>query len=106
MAKITFIQLNGDEVMVEAESGQSVMEVAVNEGIENIIGECGGTMSCGTCHCYVDNSWLDKLEFQSELEQAILKGTVEPNQNSRLSCQISMSDALDGLIVFVPKAQF
>jgi 2Fe-2S ferredoxin len=106
MAKVTFIQLNGDTVMVDAELGQSVMEVAVNEGIENIVGECGGTMSCGTCHCYVDKDWLNKLDSPSELELAILEGSVEPNQFSRLSCQIRVSKALDGLIVSLPSAQF
>jgi 2Fe-2S ferredoxin len=105
MVKVTFIQLDGNAATVDAELGQSVMEIAVEEGIENIIGECGGTMSCGTCHCYVDNNWLDKLESPSELELAILEGSVEPNKNSRLSCQIRLSGALNGLIVSVPRAQ-
>ena len=82
------------------------MEIAVNEGIENVIGECGGTMSCGTCHCYVNEEWQDKLDPPGDLEQAILEGVVEPKANSRLTCQIRFEESLDGLSVTVPESQF
>lgn len=105
MAKVTFL-IEGDPTTEEADDGDSVMMVAVQNGIDGIIGECGGSLSCATCHVYVDPEWTVRVGDPGEDEGELLEGTVSPRgPGSRLSCQIELSDALDGLIVEVPAEQ-
>jgi len=105
MVKVTYIKPDGVEQAVEIESGASVMQSAVANGIRGIIGDCGGACSCATCHVYVDAAWVDKVGEKSETEVALLEEVCDPQPNSRLSCQIKVTDALNGLVVRLPAKQ-
>lgn len=105
MPKITFIDPVGATHEVEAKLGQSVMEAATGNLIRGIVGECGGSCSCATCHVYVDEAWYGRLAPPDEMEAGMLEGAVEPGPLSRLSCQIPVTEALDGLLVRVPAGQ-
>jgi ferredoxin, 2Fe-2S len=105
MATVTYISFDGEEHHVELAPGQSVMQGAVNNNVRGIIGDCGGSCSCATCHVYVDLEWLDKLDAKSETEEILLEEVCDPQDNSRLSCQIKISEDLDGLIVRLPEKQ-
>ena len=105
MAKITYIEYSGTEHVVDVEPGVTVMQGAVNMGLPGIIGDCGGVLSCATCHVIVDPTWADKLGEKSELEEEMLEEVFGPQENSRLSCQIEVSEELDGLILRLPETQ-
>jgi ferredoxin, 2Fe-2S len=105
MAKITYIEHNGTEHVQDVEPGFSVMEGAVRNNVRGIIAECGGACSCATCHVYVDPAWLDKLAGKSEGEVDLLDAVVDPQPNSRLSCQIKVTAELNGLVVRLPAKQ-
>lgn len=106
MPTAIFIDANGGQYEAEAKIGDTLMEVATENGIDGIIGECGGVMSCATCHVYVDNAWLDKLPPADEVEESMIDMAINPEKNSRLSCQITMTDDLNGIIVRMPVSQF
>lgn len=91
---------------VHVAAGVSVMQAAVNEGFEAILAQCGGSCACGTCHVYVDNAWLDKVPSPSDNEKTMIEFVENPAPNSRLSCQIPVTDELDGLVIHLPEAQF
>jgi len=105
MAKITYIEQDGSEHVVDVKSGLSVMQGAVNNNIRGIIAECGGACACATCHVYVDEAWREKTGTASVMEQSMLDFSENVEPNSRLSCQIKVSDDLDGLIVRMPEGQ-
>ena len=105
MAKITYIEHTGAEHVVEAQNGVSVMEAAVKNMVPGIDADCGGACACATCHVYVDPAWLDKIGPKESMEESMLDFASEPKENSRLSCQITVTDALDGLIVRLPEFQ-
>ena len=105
MAKITYVDYSGNHITVDVENGLSVMEGAVQNNIQGIDGDCGGGMSCATCHVYVKDEWFDKIEKKTDGEEDMLDQAFEPKKNSRLSCQITVSDKLDGLIVNMPEKQ-
>ena len=105
MAKIKYIEHNGTEHEADVASGLSVMEGAVQNDIPGIDADCGGGMSCATCHVYVDEEWLDKLPVKEDGEEDMLDMAFEPKKNSRLSCQLIVSDTLDGLVVNIPSKQ-
>jgi 2Fe-2S ferredoxin len=105
MPKVIFIQPDGQSQVVEANVGQSVMEAAVGNMIPGIIGECGGCCSCATCHVYVDEPWFGSVPPPDEMELGMLEGAVEPGPKSRLSCQIKITDELDGLTARIPAGQ-
>ena len=105
MAKIKYIEFGGKEHVVEVKNGMSVMEGAVKNLIPGIDADCGGACACATCHVYVDKAWLEKLEPMQEMEKTMLDFAEAVEPNSRLSCQIKVSDALDGLVVRTPKSQ-
>lgn len=105
MPKVIFNIPGEDSHELEVQVGESVMEAAVDDMVSGIIGECGGGCSCATCHVYVDEAWLGKLPPADEMEEMMLEGAVDPKSNSRLSCQIKMTEALDGLQVSVPEGQ-
>ena len=105
MAKITYIEHNGTSHTVEVKNGLSVMEGAVQNNIPGIDADCGGSMACATCHVYVKEEWFDKVNIKSEGEDDMLDQAYEPNKYSRLSCQISVTDDTDGLIVNLPEKQ-
>ena len=105
MPKITYIDNSGNSRKVEVASGLSVMEGAIQNNIPGIDADCGGSMACATCHVYVSEKWLDKLNKTEDGEQDMLDMAYEPKKNSRLSCQITVTDDLDGLEVTTPKKQ-
>lgn len=105
MARITYIENNGKSHEVEVKDGLSVMEGAVNNMIPGIDADCGGACACATCHCYVDEAFLGKTGEQSDMEKSMLDFAEDVKPESRLSCQIQVSDELDGLIVRLPASQ-
>ena len=106
MPKITYIAFDGTETMVEAKEGMSVMQTAVNNGVDGIVAECGGACSCATCHVYVDEGWFDKLPEALAMEKEMLDFVMSPQPTSRLSCQIKVTAELDGLVVNTPESQY
>ena len=105
MAKITYIEHNGKNHTIDVTNGLSVMEGAVQNNISGIDADCGGSMACATCHVYVKEEWFNKLPKKEDGEEDMLDMAFEPKKNSRLSCQILVSDELDGLIVNLPEKQ-
>ena len=105
MARIEYIEAGGVEHVLDLEPGLSVMQGAVGNGVRGIIGECGGAASCATCHVYVDPAWLGKIGEKSATEEALLEEVCAPQSNSRLSCQIMITEELDGLVVRLPAKQ-
>ena len=105
MPKITYVEHNGTNHTVDVQNGLTVMEGAVQNNIPGIDADCGGGMACATCHVYVKDHWFDKLENKTDGEEDMLDQAYEPKKNSRLSCQIIVSDDLDGLIVDMPEKQ-
>ncbi len=105
MTKITYIENNGKVHVIEVANGLSVMEGAVQNDIPGIDADCGGSMACATCHVYVKEEWLDKLPNKEDGEEDMLDMAYEPNKFSRLSCQLIVSDELDGLVVSMPDKQ-
>ena len=105
MAKITYIEHNGKSHTVEVSSGLSVMEGAIQNNIPGIDADCGGGMACATCHVYVKEEWFDKINPKSEGEDDMIDQAHQPSKFSRLSCQISVSDEIDGLVVNLPEKQ-
>ena len=105
MPGITYVEKNGKKHEFELPEGISVMQGAVSKGVPGIDGDCGGECACGTCHVYVDNAWLDKLDAIGDAEASMLSFADGAQPNSRLSCQIKMSSMLDGLIVGLPEGQ-
>ena len=105
MPKITYIENSGKSHSIEVANGLSVMEGAVQNDIPGIDADCGGGMACATCHVYVKEEWLDKLSTKEDGEEDMLDMAFEPKKNSRLSCQLIVSDELDGLVVNIPSKQ-
>ena len=105
MPKITYIENNGAEHVIDVKSGLSVMEGAVKNNIPGIDADCGGACACATCHVYVDKAWLEKTGAKSAMEESMLDFAEGVEPNSRLSCQIKVTDALDGLVVRMPESQ-
>ena len=105
MPKITYIDSTGERRTINVEKGLTVMEGAVQNDIPGIDADCGGGMACATCHVYVKEEWLDKLPKKEDGEEDMLDMAFEPKKNSRLSCQLTVSDDLDGLIVNIPSKQ-
>ena len=105
MPKITYIEYDGKTHTIEVASGLSVMEGAVQNNIPGIDADCGGSMACATCHVYVKEEWFNKLPKKEDGEEDMLDMAFEPKKNSRLSCQLIVSDTLDGLVVNIPSKQ-
>jgi 2Fe-2S ferredoxin len=105
MAKIKYIEHNGKEHVVDVKPGMSVMEGAVKNLIPGIDADCGGACACATCHVYVDQAWTSKIEPMQEMEKTMLDFAEAVESNSRLSCQIKVTEALDGFVVRMPKSQ-
>ncbi|MBB5686809.1 2Fe-2S iron-sulfur cluster-binding protein [Sphingobium boeckii] len=107
MASITYVEFNGAQHVINVADGDNVMRGALDNGIEGIIGECGGGLACATCHCYVDDAWADRLPAPGQTELDMLEcASAERKATSRLSCQIVIDPALDGLVVHLPETQY
>ena len=105
MPKITYKDHQGTSKTIEVENGLSVMEGAIQKEIPGIDADCGGSMACATCHVYVEERWINKLPKAEEAEVDMIDMAYEPKKNSRLSCQLIVSDELDGLIITTPAKQ-
>tara|TARA_B100001123_G_C15039037_1_gene918685 strand:+ start:362 stop:682 length:321 start_codon:yes stop_codon:yes gene_type:complete len=105
MPKITYIEHSGKSHTIDVPNEMSVMEGAVQNDIPGIEANCGGACACATCHVYVDEKWYDKIPNKEDSEQEMLDVAFEPNNFSRLSCQITVTDELDGLVVKMPSRQ-
>jgi 2Fe-2S ferredoxin len=105
MAKITYIEFNGTEHTIDVRNTFTVMEGAVKSNIPGIDADCGGACACATCHVYVDPAWTDKTGKASAMEESMLDFAENVQENSRLSCQIKVTGALDGLVVRLPESQ-
>ena len=105
MPKITYIEYDGKSHTIEVANGLSVMEGAVQNNIPGIDADCGGSMACATCHVYVKDEWFNKLPKKEEGEEDMLDMAFEPKKNSRLSCQLMVSEQIDGLVVNLPEKQ-
>ncbi len=105
MAKIIFTEPDGTRREIDAPIGTTVMEAAVQAQVRGIVALCGGACACATCHVYVDPAWLARVGRREEMEEGMLESAWEPRENSRLSCQIQVTAALDGLAVTVPARQ-
>ena len=106
MPQITFLLHDGADIAVAAEPGKSLMQVAMDNMIEGIIAECGGCMSCATCHVHIDPGWTERVGSPSADEAQMLELAVDPDQTSRLSCRVTVDADWEGLVVRVPAAQF
>jgi ferredoxin, 2Fe-2S len=105
MVKITYIDSTGKARVVDAEPGATVMEAAIKNGVPGIEAECGGACACATCHVYVDEAWREKTGSPSPMEEDMLDFGYDVRENSRLSCQIKITEALEGLVVRTPERQ-
>jgi len=105
MGTITFIEHDGTEHVVEIEEGKSLMETAVENGIPGIDADCGGACACGTCHVIVDEKWIETTGEVLANEQGMLSMTPEKTEASRLSCQVTVSESMDGMVVHFPEFQ-
>ena len=105
MAKITYIEHNGKSHTINVENGLTVMEGAVQNDIPGIDADCGGSMACATCHVYVKEEWFNKLPKKEDGEEDMLDMAFEPKKNSRLSCQLMVTDQIEGLVVNLPEKQ-
>ena len=105
MPKITYIEFNGTPHEVDVAAGLSVMEGAINNSVPGIEAECGGCCSCATCHVYVDPDWKEVTGTADPLEKDMLESVMDLRETSRLSCQITVTDEMDGLVVELPELQ-
>lgn len=108
MPRVTYSAASGASRTVDAPVGENVMRVALNNGVDGIVGECGGGLACATCHCYVDEAWFDKVGAPASADERDMleSAAAEVRPTSRLSCQIVLDEALDGLVVHLPDRQY
>jgi 2Fe-2S ferredoxin len=105
MTKITYVTNSGERIETEGQNGSTVMETAIMNAVPGIVAECGGACTCATCHVYVDEAWREVVGGPSTMEEDMLDFAFDVRDSSRLSCQIKVRDALDGLVVHVPSRQ-
>lgn len=106
MPTVTFITADGAQEEVHAEVNTSLMQAAVDNGIDAILAECGGACSCATCHCYIDEAWQSKTGTPDDMEESMLDCVVDREAGSRLSCQIQVTEDMEGLVVRLPASQY
>ncbi|MCK9542163.1 MAG: 2Fe-2S iron-sulfur cluster-binding protein [Novosphingobium sp.] len=106
MGKITFISADGSRTEVQVEPGESIMRIALNAGIEGLVAECGGCLSCATCHCYVEGGWADRIPPASAEEEVMVECAIDVRDTSRLSCQIQFTEEMDGIEIEIPATQY
>ena len=105
MPRITFVEADGREHVLDAAPGQSVMQVAIENDVRGILADCGGCCSCATCHCYVDDAWAPRFAPASVEEAELVSYAFDPLPNSRLSCQLLLQPEHDGIVIRLPKRQ-
>lgn len=105
MPKLIFIAHDGTEYQADAEIGDSVMKAAANASVPGILADCGGEGSCGTCHCYIDAAWIGRIPAPASNESEMLECVLDPQENSRLSCQVKVTQELDRMVIRLPESQ-
>jgi 2Fe-2S ferredoxin len=103
--KITYIESTGITTTGDVAIGESLMQGALQHGVRGILAECGGSCACGTCRVHIDDAWKEKAGAASAIEEDIMDGVMDPHPNKRLSCQVTVTELLDGMIVRLPKSQ-
>ena len=106
MAKITFVEHDGTEHVLEGEDGVTLMELAIKNSLPGIDADCGGACACATCHIYIRDDWMDRVGKAVDMEQDMLDFAFDVKDNSRLSCQVKVHGSIDGLMVDLPEKQF
>lgn len=108
MPKVTYVAHDGARSEIDVPEGDNVMQGAVFNAVDGIVGECGGALACATCHCYIDEAWVDRVGGSGSQEESDMLGIAagEINPNSRLGCQIALTQELDGLIIHMPESQY
>ena len=106
MTTIRFVQHDGTERIVEASDGQTLMRAANDHGVPGIVADCGGFLSCATCHVHIGKDWAERIPPATDDEVTMLELAVDPDEFSRLSCQITIDAGMDGLVVNIPERQF
>lgn len=106
MAKITFVEHDGTEHVLEGEDGVTLMELAIKNSLPGIDADCGGACACATCHIYIRDDWMDRVGKAVDMEQDMLDFAFDVKDNSRLSCQVKVDGSIDGLMVDLPEKQF
>lgn len=106
MSTIIFEAHDGTRTEIAGTPGQSVMQIATTSKVPGIVGECGGTLSCATCHCYIESPWAERLPAPDDAEKIMVDCAIEVRETSRLSCQIKFTDDLDGIVVKTPVSQY
>lgn len=106
MPRITFIEHDGTQYEIDAPVGKSLMQVAIDNAVRGIVADCGGCCTCATCHGYVDPAFAEAMPEKSEDEEMMLEGALEVLDNSRLTCQLFVTEEMEGLIVRLPESQF
>lgn len=106
MGTVTFISATGERTEAEAKTGESIMEIARNAGVDGITAECGGCLSCATCHVYLEGDWAARVPAPSSEEQVMVECAIDVRDNSRLSCQVKFTDDLDGIEIGIPASQY
>ena len=105
MSKVTYIGKNEQQYVVDAKSGENLMQVAIDNLVPGILGDCGGAAACATCHVFVDPEWAERAGKASDIEADLIDGLLDTKPTSRLACQIIMSDKLDGIVLHLPEQQ-
>ena len=103
MTRVIYVEEGGEQHTIDLTPGTSVMQGAVDNMLPSIVGECGGIMTCCTCHCYIETEWRQKIPGPCQMESELLQYVDDTNENSRLGCQIKVDDSLDGLLVRLPQ---
>jgi ferredoxin, 2Fe-2S len=106
MSKVTYIESSGKQHVVDLQPGDSVMQGAVTNGVAGIAAICGGACSCATCHVYIDEAWRSRTGARNDLEESMLEMADDVQPNSRLACQVKMTEELDGLVVHIPDGDY
>jgi ferredoxin, 2Fe-2S len=105
MLRVTFVSFTGEQCMVDVPPGATLMRAATDNDVRGIDGDCGGNCACATCHVFIESPWAQRLPPRSDREQDMLSFTVDPRPTSRLGCQIRLTEALDGIVVYLPQGQ-
>ena len=106
MVTIKFIQPDGVEKAIEVHEGTNLMIAALDNGVQGILGDCGGACSCATCHCYIDEEFLPLVPPASDIEMSMIEFASDPHDNSRLGCQVVVTEAMSGMVVRLPESQY
>lgn len=105
MSKVTYIDKNEQQYVVEVKNGTNLMQAALDNSVPGILGDCGGAAACATCHVFVDQDWTERAGGASDIEADLIEGLLEIKPSSRLACQIIMSDKLNGIVLHLPEQQ-